>query len=130
MDKNSIIFDGACGFCNKIILFFAKKDKNNHYLFVSSQSELGSLFLLNNKLTEISKISIIVFENNKIYINGSAIKMIFKNIHINFLFNFIVKNSNVILINFVYKFISNNRLILTNNVCKVPPKNIKSKFIL
>ena len=130
MDKNLIIYDGECGFCNKILLFLAEKDIGNHFTFVSNLSKYGEEILLQNNLTEISKGSIVVIDNREIYTKGNALKVISKYIKVNSFLNNLIQLTNILLLNFVYKTIANNRLKLTNNNCKIPHKEIRIKFII
>lgn len=130
MDASLIIYDGECGFCNKILLYLAEIDTNNNFLFVSNLSEKGKEILLENNLVEVSKDSIVVFNNGHIFTKGKAVKIIAQNVNINSLLKKIIDVTNVVLLDFGYKIIANNRLSLTNNSCKIPSKEILSKFIL
>lgn len=130
MIKNSIIYDGACGFCNKTILFIAKNDTSNYFTFISSLSQKGCDFLVLNKLVEVSRQSIIVIDNGIISTHGLAIKTIFKNINANYILRKIIFYSNLPILNFGYSIISKYRLRFTNNICEIPPKDILSKFEL
>ena len=56
--------------------------------------------------------------------------LISKYININPFLNKLIQISNVKLLNFGYQIIANNRMKLTNNNCKIPPKEILNKFIL
>ncbi len=130
MDKNIVIYDGECGFCNKAILFIAVKDTNNHFLFVSSLSSTGKKILTQNNLVEVSKSSIVVINNTQIFIKGKAVKVISENLNLNSILKKTIAITNVKLLDVGYKIIANNRLSLTNNSCKIPQREILSKFIL
>jgi predicted DCC family thiol-disulfide oxidoreductase YuxK len=41
MVKNTIIYDGECGFCNRFIVFIAKNDTKNVFLFTPNHSDLA-----------------------------------------------------------------------------------------
>ena len=60
MSTNLIIYDGECGFCNKTMIFFAKNDSYNHFMFVSNTSKIGVEILSQNHLGQVSKNSIVV----------------------------------------------------------------------
>jgi predicted DCC family thiol-disulfide oxidoreductase YuxK len=129
MDKDWIIYDGECGFCNKFMIYFAKKDLNNNFIFVSNKSIEGISFLTNNNLKETSNSSLIVKNENKVYIEGMALRKIFEKINVNQSIRIIIQYTNLKVLNFTYKIIAKNRLILTKNNCEIPASEIKSKFI-
>lgn len=129
MNKNLIIYDGECGFCNKIMIFIAKKDKNNHYKFVSNTSKIAREILDQKGMVEVSEKTIIVMDNNEIFIKGKAIKVIAKNIVLNPILKRIIAITNEKLLNIGYTIIAKNRLLLTNNSCEIPPKEVLEKFI-
>lgn len=130
MDKNLILYDGECGFCNKTILFLAEKDIHNHFIFVSNVSRLGQEFLQKNNLIETTKTTIILVEQNHHFTKGKAIKMISKKLAIHPVLQFLVRNTPIIALNFFYTIIAKNRLALTNNNCRIPSPEIRSKFIV
>ena len=40
-DKKIIVFDGVCNLCNSSINYVIDNDKNDHFRFVTLQSDLG-----------------------------------------------------------------------------------------
>ena len=130
MKRKIIIYDGECGFCNKSLLYIAKKDYDNHYLFISNLSIKGKEILTSEKLTKVSKNTIIVIDNNTYLTKGKAIKHISKNILINPILKIIIQHTNLKLLNILYKIVAYNRLLLSSNSCRIPTKEILSKFIL
>ena len=129
---NYIIFDGKCGFCNKMIMFIAKNDKNNKFKFVSSHSVLGIKLLSRHQIRGLEKSTIILVENeSKFHIKSLAIRNILLKLPYykligNFMYIFPIRFSNA-----VYDIISKNRkLIIKNNICKIPTSKTRGKFIL
>ena len=47
-DKSLVLFDGVCNLCTSSIQFIIKRDKKNHFLFSSLQSDAGQQILLQN----------------------------------------------------------------------------------
>lgn len=132
MDKSYIIFDGQCGFCNKTIMFVAKKDKNNKFKFVSNLSEFGLELLLKYNIKGIEKTTIILVGNeNEIYTKSVDIRKIMLKLSYykligNLMFLFPKQLSD-----YVYDLISKNRkLIIKNNTCEIPNSEIRKKFIM
>jgi predicted DCC family thiol-disulfide oxidoreductase YuxK len=127
-----IIFDGECGFCNKIIMFIARNDKNNTFKFISSLSELGTKILLMNKIKGMEKSTIILVENeNEIYTKSLAIRKVLLKITYYKMVGYLMFLFPKKLSDYVYDLISKNRkLIIKNNIYEIPNSEIRKKFIM
>ncbi|CAA0234761.1 thiol-disulfide oxidoreductase DCC family protein [Tenacibaculum maritimum] len=125
-----IIYDGSCNFCNKAIMFLAKIDKNNNFIFVSSLSNVGISLLQKHKIIGVENFTIILVNEENVDIKSVAIRKIFLNISnykfIGYLmFLFPVKISDC-----VYDIISKRRKkIMKKDVCEIPKPEIRKKFI-
>ncbi|CAA0190118.1 conserved hypothetical protein [Tenacibaculum maritimum] len=75
-----IIYDGSCNFCNKAIMFLAKIDKNNNFIFVSSLSNVGISLLQKHKIIGVENFTIILVNEENVDIKSVAIRKIFLNI--------------------------------------------------
>ncbi|MFD0863479.1 thiol-disulfide oxidoreductase DCC family protein [Sungkyunkwania multivorans] len=82
MFKDQVIFDGKCGFCNRTVMFLAKKDVENKFVFVSNESEKGKKILASHQLfKEIIDDSIIVItKDDDAYFRSEAFMFFFKEI--------------------------------------------------
>lgn len=145
MEYNTIIFfDGICNFCNSSVNFIIKRDKKNYFKFASLQSEFAQNFLKSHNLvpkslpwqvrngkTEKKLDSIILFENNKLYIKSSAALQIAK--HLNGLWKifYILIIIPPFIRNFLYDIIAKNRYKLfgKRESCMIPDERIKDRFI-
>ena len=117
--KAIIFFDGICNFCNSSVNFIIKRDKKNYFKFASLQSEFAGKFLESCNLvpkvhsvngnTEKKLDSIILFENNNLYIKSTAALRIAK--HLNGLWKifFIFIIVPPFIRNFFYDIIAKNR---------------------
>lgn len=66
-----LLFDGECGFCNRSVLFFLKREKNKTMRFAALQSREG--IALRNYFEISDKIdSIILIKNNEAHIKSCA----------------------------------------------------------
>jgi predicted DCC family thiol-disulfide oxidoreductase YuxK len=66
-----LLFDGECGFCNKTIHFFLRKERNKKMHFAPLQSELGKA--LRNYFEISDEIdSIILIKDHSAYIKSCA----------------------------------------------------------
>jgi predicted DCC family thiol-disulfide oxidoreductase YuxK len=131
MIKNKyIIFDGECGFCNKTILFLAKKDTKDKYLFVSNLSQKGIELLQKFDIKNLSNSTIILIDNDKYYIKTLAILNFFIDINFFKIFFTLLKILPLSFTNRIYDLISRNRKkIIRNTNCEIPKLNISRKII-
>jgi len=129
--KNPIIlFDGVCKLCNKSVIFILKRDHKKHFKFASLQSNYGneisnSHLILNNSLN-----TIVLLENNKIFIKSTAILRIIKHLGIwKIFYPFIYLPLK--LRDKVYDFIATNRYnwFGKKDYCSMPDEKYKSRFI-
>ena len=67
-EKNIVLFDGDCNFCNSTVLFLIKYDKKDMLRFVSQQSEIGMKLLLENNYKENSLSTIVFIKNKKVFV--------------------------------------------------------------
>lgn len=130
-NKHIIIFDGECGFCNKVVLFIAKKDVENKFLFVSSLSKRGEEILNSLELEIVASKSLILIKEYKYFVKGKAIKKIIEAIKISVIIRFVLGIIPNQQLNLVYSIFSSFRKkIERNNHCHIPSKDIINKFIL
>ncbi len=133
MKKNNyIIFDGERGFCNKTIMFIAKKDKNKNFKFVSSLSEFGAKLLLKRNIMGLEKSTIILIkENEGIYSKSVAIRKILLKIPFYKLFGYFMYLFPKKISDYAYDLVSKNRkLIIKNDTCEIPNSETRKKFIM
>lgn len=72
--KNAlIIFDGYCNLCSSTIQFVIKEDKKKVFSYIPSSSESAKLILTKYNLSKTKDKSIILYENERVYIGSKAI---------------------------------------------------------
>ena len=131
MRQSYVIYDGTCGFCNKTVLFFAKKDQNNHFKFVSGLSNFGKELLHIHNLKGLESSTLILVENNRrVFVRSVAIrKILLKLPGYSFIASILSLFPKSIL-DLGYRFISKHRKKINNRMCELPSKELKEKFIL
>lgn len=139
--KAIIFFDGICNFCNSSVNFIIKRDRKNYFKFASLQSEFAGKFLescnlvpkfhLGNGIKEKKFDSIILLENNKLYIKSSAALHIAKHLNGSWKIFFIFIIVPPLIRNFFYDIIAKNRYkwFGKKDVCMIPDENVKEKFL-
>lgn len=131
VDMTYLIYDGACGFCNKIVLFVAKNDAYNHLIFVSSLSVFGADLLQKYRITGLENTTIILLENDKVFVRAMAVQRILKKLPKYKLLGFMMHFLPNKLIDCIYNFIAKYRKkIIKNNNCEIPDIKIRKKFIV
>lgn len=131
-NKQLILFDGVCNFCNSSVLKIIKHDKKNRFIFASLQSEVGKKVIHHFSIDTEKVDSIILVESEqKHFIKSSAALKIGKH------FNGLWKLLQVFWIipaplrNIVYNYIAKNRYkwFGKKDNCMIPTPEIRAKFI-
>ena len=131
-NKQLVLFDGVCNFCNATVLKVIKMDTKNIFLFASLQSEIGKEIINHFNIDTKSVDSIILVESNtQFYIKSTAALKIGK------YFNGFWQLFQVFWIlptsfrDYFYNYIAKNRYnwFGKKDNCMIPTPEIKSKFI-
>jgi predicted DCC family thiol-disulfide oxidoreductase YuxK len=128
--KKYIIYDGSCNFCNKVIMFLAKIDKKNNFIFVSSLSNVGISLLLKHKIIGIENFTIILINEENVDIKSVAIRKIFLDISYYKFIGYLMFLLPLKISDYVYDIISKKRKkIMKKDICEIPKPEIRKKFI-
>jgi len=127
-----ILYDGDCGFCNRTVMFIAKKDTKNNFKFVSNLSEFGNDLLIKYKIQGLENSTIILLQNEMdIYIKSRAIKKILITFPFYSVFGYLMYLIPVSVSDLLYDIVSKYRKhFIKKNNCEIPNLEIKNKFIL
>ena len=105
-----IIFDGYCNLCSSTVQFVIKEDKKKIFSFIPSESASAKLILTKYNLKEIKDKSIILYENEKVYLGSTAIlKVLIKFGGYYKFFAYLMFIIPKPIRDFIYYFISRNR---------------------
>ncbi len=126
-----ILFDGYCNLCSSSVQFIIKRDKKNQYFFTSLQSDVGKKIIEHFKIDSSKSESVLLVQQNKIYIQSTAALKITKNLSgfWPLLYFFIIIPT--FLRNLVYQFIARNRFKWygKKESCWIPNKELSNRFI-
>jgi predicted DCC family thiol-disulfide oxidoreductase YuxK len=128
--ESIILFDGVCNLCNSGVQFIIKRDSKCHFKFASLQSETGQMLLrkygISNKID-----SIIVIENEKVYIKSSAALQISKYLDGCWKYLIIFKVLPSSFRNFLYDILAKNRYrwFGKKDTCMLPTLEMKKRFL-
>lgn len=131
-DKEIILFDGVCNFCNNTVLWIIRFDKKNKFVFASLQSDIGKKITNHLGIDTLKVDAIILYAPNISYEikSTAALKIMNK-------FGGFWKLTQVFILipesvrNIVYDFIAKNRYkwFGKKEACMIPSKNISDKFL-
>ena len=76
--KIFIFFDGYCNLCSWAVRFIIKRDTKDYFRFSSLQSEAGKNIIESLNLSDTYKQSVILVENNLVYLKSEAALRILK----------------------------------------------------
>lgn len=129
--KNILMFDGECNFCNSSVNFVVDNNKKKDIIFCSLQSKTGQDILKHFLLPTENFNTLIFIENGKYYIKSKAVFRLS-----NYLDGYIkyISIFNVVpalITNFFYDLIAKNRYRLMGkaNACRIPTKELKERFL-
>ncbi len=126
-----IFFDGVCNLCDATVHWVIKHDKKNVFRFASLQSDFAKKMLQDYTTKKSIPDSLVLLENNKIYVKSDAALRIVKKLSgiYSLLYAFIVLPSFVR--DLIYDLVAKNRYkwFGKKENCLIPEASLKSKFI-
>ena len=126
-----ILFDGVCNFCNGTINWILQHDKKNEFRFATLQSTYGKQVVERFKLTSDYLDTVILIENEKVYLRSQAILRIIKRIGGIYSILGIFSIVPAPILNFFYNIVAKYRYrwFGKKDSCMVPDVSLKEKFI-
>lgn len=126
-----ILFDGTCAFCERMVIFIAKRDPAGYFRFGASQTPEAAALLAPYGLTRDTARSIILLENGQAYLRSTASLRIAA--HLSFPWSL----GRVFLIvptpirDAIYRVVAaiRHRLAGRSNACEIPPPEIRRRLI-
>ena len=130
-NRNIVIFDGVCVFCNGVVNFIINRDPESIFTFSPMQSEIAQSLIKEHQVSKEILNTLMLIKNGRCYLKTDAILEIAKDISgFWYLFNMfkIIPRS---LRDFLYSKFARNRYNLfgKRNSCMVPTENVKNRFI-
>lgn len=129
--KSIILFDGVCNLCNSSIDFILKRDKNDRFLVGALQEEAGKVLLEKFNVQTDYLDSLVLVENEKIYLRSTAALKIAK--HLSGLWPLL--SVLIVIPSFlrdpIYDWVGKNRYrwFGKKNTCRLPNSEEKAKFL-
>jgi predicted DCC family thiol-disulfide oxidoreductase YuxK len=130
-EKQIIIFDGICNFCNFWVDFIIKRDEKDLFRFAALQSKFSKKFLSKTDSAISNTDSIMLVIEGKIYKKSTAVLKVSKEIQspVRFLYPLIYLPE--FFRDFIYDFIAENRYKIfgKRDTCRLPTNDEKEKFL-
>ena len=128
-NKSIVLFDGECNFCNSSINFVLKHEKKPELFFASLQSETGKKIL--NHFDIQNAESVVLIENDKIYLQSTAALKITKYLKGGFPLLYMFMIVPPFIRNAIYNYIAKNRYKWFGKMdtCMMPDVKLKQRFI-
>ena len=126
-----VLFDGVCNLCNNAVQFILRNDKRKVFCFSSLQSNFGKQFITDSGLSVHFSESVILYDNERIYVRSDAIIRIAEILggfySLAVVFRVIPKSMR----DSIYNFIANHRYrwFGKKESCMIPDPGLSDRFI-
>jgi predicted DCC family thiol-disulfide oxidoreductase YuxK len=130
MHSPVVLFDGVCNLCNGAVQFILKNDKKKFFKFASLQSDFAQEFLKNHQLPTHNFDTLILIENDQVFIKSKAVFKIVKYLP-KYACLSIFRLIPIFISDFFYDVVSKNRLkwFGKRETCWLPTKELKERFL-
>ena len=130
-EKPVILFDGVCNFCNAMVNFIIRQDKNNVFLFSALQSTSGNKLLERYKIDWNASDSFVVIENDKAYQKSNAALKLYNKLPWYWKWTQVFWIVPKFMRDWVYNVIAKNRYkwFGKKEQCMIPTKEVRAKFL-
>ena len=131
MTGGIVLFDGTCAFCERSVKFIATRDPQGYFTFGASQSPEARELLARFGLTRESARSIILIENNQVFLRSTASLRIARHLTRPWSLAGHLLAVPRPLRDAVYRVVSAIRLRLAgrSNACEIPPPEIRHRML-
>ncbi len=126
-----ILFDGVCNLCNEAVNFVIKRDTGNVFKFTPLQEKQGVLLLKMHAVDTQKLDSIVLIENEKVYVKSSAALRIARKMSNLWPLFFVLLIIPSFIRDGVYDFIAKNRYkwFGKKEQCMIPTPGLREKFL-
>jgi len=133
MERHGIVlFDGTCAFCERSVVFMAKRDPAGYFRFGASQSPEAAALLAPYGVTRETARSIILIEDGQVYLRSTASLRIAARLTPPWSWLRVFLLVPVPIRDAAYRVVAAIRVRLAgqSNACEIPPPEIRDRLIL
>lgn len=126
-----VLFDGTCAFCERAVVFIARRDPAGYFWFGASQSPEAAALLARHGLTRDTARSIILIEGDRAYLRSTASLRIAARLRAPWSWLRVGLALPRPLRDGVYRVVAavRHRLAGRSNACVVPPPEIRERIL-
>ena len=130
-EKNIVVFDGLCNFCQWYVNFIIKRDPTKTFTFASAQSPSGQYIIRKFNVPEVGKDTFLLVKNNKCFFRTNATLEITKNLSGLWCLLYMFKIIPGPIRDYCYNVFGRNRYnwFGIKNSCTVPTQDIRDRFL-
>jgi predicted DCC family thiol-disulfide oxidoreductase YuxK len=126
-----VLFDGTCAFCERAVVFIARRDPAGYFRFGASQSPQAAGLLARHAVSRDTARSIILLERGRAYLRSTASLRIAARMRFPWSLLRVFLIVPVPLRDAVYRLVAaiRHRLAGRSNACEIPPPEIRARLI-
>ena len=130
-DHGVVLFDGTCAFCERSVVFIARRDPAGHFRFGASQTPEAADLLARHGLTRDTARSIILIEGGRAYVRSTATLRIAARLRAPWSWLRIGLAVPRPIRDGAYRIVAalRHRLAGRSNACEAPPPEIRERII-
>jgi predicted DCC family thiol-disulfide oxidoreductase YuxK len=126
-----VLFDGTCGFCERAVVFIARRDPRGYFRFGASQSPEAAALLARHGLSRDTARSLILIEDGHAYVRSTASLRVAARLRFPWSLARVGLVVPVPVRDAVYRVIAavRHRLARPSNACEIPPPDLRGRLI-
>lgn len=127
-DKQIVIYDGTCGFCDSTVRFVLDQNPKDNLRFVSHQSELGTALRAEYDVKEGAE-TIVLINDSGYAVKSKAIFGILRQVRSSYKYLALLSFIPSTLSDFFYDIVARNRHRIQGQACMIPTMKEKKFFL-
>jgi predicted DCC family thiol-disulfide oxidoreductase YuxK len=130
-DRGIVLFDGTCAFCERSVVFIARRDPSGYFRFGASQAPEAATLLARHGVTRSTARSIVLIENGRVYLRSTATLRIASRLTFPWSLARVFLVVPVPVRDAAYRVVAaiRHRIAGRSNACEIPPPEIRARMI-
>ena len=126
-----ILFDGVCNYCNSMVNFIIRQDREKKFMFAPLQSQTGQEFLRRYKLPQQDFDSFVLIDRDRAWLRSTASLQVLKKLPFYWKWTQVFWIVPAFLRDAVYNFIARNRYkwFGKKETCMIPTPELRARFL-
>lgn len=130
MESRRIVFyDGECGFCNSIVGFILKHERQNVLYFSSLQSELAHHLIAQENKRAIDFSTFYFYESGRLLTKSNGFFQVLKHLKVPYRWMYLFRFLPVRITDFCYDLVARRRKYLLSDRCYLPSIEERKRFL-